>query len=38
MEVGRHRGITANEHIMVGSKQFLRKIENFKYLGFLLTN
>ena len=35
MEVGRHRGLIANEHIKIGSYE---KLTTFKYLGSLLTN
>ena len=38
MEIGRHRGKTANVHIKMGSN-FNEKVEkNFKYLGSLVTN
>ena len=37
MEVGRHRGMTANEHIKIGSN-FFEKVKTFKYLGYLVTN
>ena len=32
MEIGRHRGMIANEHIKIGSKSY-EKVETFKYLG-----
>ena len=37
MEVGRHRGVIANEHIRIGSNSN-EKVKTFKYLGSLLTN
>ena len=37
MEIGRHRGMIANEHIKIGSNSS-EKIKSFKYLGSLLTN
>ena len=37
MEIGRHRGVIANEHIKIGSKSY-EKVKKFKYLGSLLTN
>ena len=37
MEIGRHRGITANAHIKIGSNAY-EKVKTFKYLGSLLTN
>ena len=37
MEIGRHRGVTANAHIKIGSNSY-EKVETFKYLGSLLTN
>ena len=37
MEIGRHRGMIANEHIRVGCISY-EKVETFKYLGFLVTN
>ena len=36
MELGRHRGMMANEHIMVNSNSY-EKVKTFKYLGSLLT-
>ena len=37
MEIGRHRGVIANEHIKIGSNSY-EKVKTFKYLGSLLTN
>ena len=38
MEIGRHRGMIANEHhIKIGSNSY-EKVKTFKYLGSLLTN
>ena len=37
MEIGRHRGVMANEHIAVGCNAY-EKVETFKYSGTLLTN
>ena len=37
MEIGRHRGMTANEHIRICSNSY-EKVKTFKYLGSLLTN
>ena len=37
MEVGRHRGVIANEHIRIDSN-LLRKVKIFQHLGLLLTN
>jgi len=37
MEIGRHRGMIANEHIKIGSNSY-EKEKPFKYLGSLLTN
>ena len=37
MEIGRHRGMIANEYIKIGSKSY-EKVKTFKYLGSLLTN
>ena len=37
MEIGLHRGITANAHVKIGSNSY-EKIKTFKYLGSLLTN
>ena len=37
MEIGRRRGMIANEHIKVGSNSY-EKVKTFKYLGSLLTN
>ena len=37
MEIGRHRGMTANAHIKIGSNSY-KKVKTFKYLGSLLTN
>jgi hypothetical protein len=37
MEVGRRRGMLANEHITVGSNSY-EKAKNFKYLDSLLKN
>ena len=36
-EEGRSRGISANEHITIGSNSY-EKVKIFKYLGSLLTN
>ena len=35
MEIGRNRGIIANEHIKIGSNS-CEKVKTFKYLGSLL--
>ena len=32
MEMGRHRGMMANEHIAVGSNSY-EKVKTLKYLG-----
>ena len=32
MEIGRHRGMIANEHIRIGSDSY-EKVKTFKYLG-----
>ena len=37
MEIGRHRGMIANEHFKIGSNYY-EKVKTFKYLGSLLTN
>ena len=37
MEIGRHRGMIANEHIKIGSNSY-EKVKTFKYLGSLLTS
>ena len=37
MEIGRHRGMPANEHIKIGSNSY-EKEKTFKYLSSLLTN
>ena len=37
MEIGRHRGMIANEHIRIGSNYY-EKVKVFKYLGSLVTN
>ena len=37
MEIGRHLGMMANEHITVGSNMY-EKLKTCKYLGSLLTN
>ena len=37
MEVGRHRGMMANEHIRLASNS-KEKVKTFKYVGYLLTN
>ena len=37
MEIGRHRGVIANEHIKIGSNSN-EKVKSFKYLSSLLTN
>ena len=34
MEIGRHRGMAANEHIRIGSNSY-EKVKTFKYLGSL---
>ena len=37
MEIGRHRGMIANEHIRIGSNSY-EKVKTFKYLGSLVTS
>ena len=37
MEIGRHRGMIANERIRIGSNSY-EKVKTFKYLGSLLTS
>ena len=37
MEVGRHQGLMANQHIAVGSHSY-EQVKTFKYLGSLLTS
>ena len=37
MEIGRHRGMSANDHIRIGSIPY-EKVKSFKYLGSLVTN
>ena len=37
MEIGRHRGMIANEHIKIGSNSY-EKVETFKSLGSLVAN
>ena len=37
MEIGRHRGMIANEHIRLGSNSYEQK-KTFKYIGSLMTN
>ena len=37
MEIGRNRGMTANEHIKIGINSY-EKLKNLKYLGSLLRN
>jgi hypothetical protein len=37
MEIGRHRGMTSNEHFTVGINAH-EKVKIFKYLDSLLTN
>jgi hypothetical protein len=37
MEIGRRRGILANEHIRIGSN-FCEKLKTFKYFGSLVKN
>ena len=37
MEIRRHRGKIANEHIRIGSNSY-EKVKTFKYLGSLVTN
>ena len=37
IEVGGHRGMTANENTAIGSNSS-EKVKTFKYLGSLLTN
>ena len=32
MEIGRHRGVIANEHIKIGSNSY-EKVKTFIYLG-----
>ena len=36
MEVGRHRGMIANEYIRIGSNSY-EEVKTFKYLGSLVT-
>ena len=35
MEIGRRRGVIANEHIKIGSNSY-EKVKTFKYLGTYL--
>ena len=37
MEIGRHPGMIANEHIKIDSNSY-EKVKTFKYLGSLLAN
>ena len=37
MEIGRNRGVIANEHIKIGSNSY-EKVETIEYLGSLLTS
>ena len=37
MDVGRHQGIMANEHMRIGSRSYA-KVKTFNYLSSLLTN
>ena len=37
LEIGRNRGVIANELIKIGSNSY-EKVKTFKYLGSLLTN
>ena len=37
MEIGRHRGMLANEHVNIGSNSY-EKVKTFKFLGSLLPN
>ena len=37
MEIGRIRGVIANEHIRIGSNSY-EKVKTFKYPGSLVTN
>ena len=37
MDIGRLQGMTANEHIGIGSN-FYEQVKTFKYLGFLVAN
>jgi hypothetical protein len=37
MEIGRHRGMVANQHIKIGSNSY-EKVKTFIYLGSSLTN
>jgi hypothetical protein len=37
VEIGRHRGMIANEHIRIRSNSY-EKVETIKYLGSLMTN
>ena len=37
MEIGRHWGLIANEHIRIGSNSY-EKVKNFKYLSSLVMN
>ena len=38
MEIGRHQGMIANEHIKIDMKRFYEKVKILEYLGSLLTN
>ena len=37
MEIGRHQGMIAKEHIRIG-RNFYEKVKIFKYLGSLVSN
>ena len=37
MEIGRHRGMIANEHIRISSNSY-EKVKSFKYLDTSVTN
>ena len=37
MEIGRHRGMIANEHIRIGCNSY-EKVKIFKYLNSLVTD
>ena len=37
MEIGRHQGMIANEHIRIGTNSY-EEVKIFKYLGPLETN
>jgi hypothetical protein len=37
MEIGRHRGMIANDRIRIGRDSY-KKVKSFKYLDSLVTN